>query len=243
MSVSAVRWAFSQRDLSPTLKIVLVCVSEHAHRDTLLAWPSNTLVAVECGLTRQTVNEAIKALEAARLIERVGKVQQVVQWRFDLSATPTPPVGHADTTCRPRRHDLSATPTRNPQGTTSEPPGNHQPPAEQPTLALVEPLPDTSGVDEFTQWWALYPRKTAKAEARKAWTTALKRPGITGPFLLAAVRTYPFDEREGGRFIPYPTTWLRGSRWEDQARRPSQAFIGANTDHWANGGGFYEEGR
>lgn len=73
-------------------------------------------------------------------------------------------------------------------------------------------------MEDFEQFWAAYPRKVAKAEARKAWkqTEAIRPPleAILGA-IKAASRTEQWM-RGNGQFIPHAATWLRGERWEDE---------------------------
>lgn len=73
-------------------------------------------------------------------------------------------------------------------------------------------------MDDFEEFWKLYPRKCAKGDARKAWAqTAKIRPPIAQ--LLKAVYAARASEqwqKDSGSFIPYPATWLRGERWDDQ---------------------------
>jgi len=72
-------------------------------------------------------------------------------------------------------------------------------------------------LDDFDTFWALYPKKVAKADARKAWLqTKDIRPELTN--LLTAITAACKTEswmKAGGAFIPYPATWLRGERWDD----------------------------
>jgi len=72
-------------------------------------------------------------------------------------------------------------------------------------------------VDDFEKFWAAYPRKVAKAEARKAWAqTASIRPDTDS--LVKAVLSHCKTEqwmKSNGAFIPHAATWLRGERWED----------------------------
>lgn len=72
-------------------------------------------------------------------------------------------------------------------------------------------------MDDFDKFWKHYPRKIAKGDARKAWTqTARIRPPVE--FILRAIdRARDTDQwrRDGGQFVPYPATWLRGERWDD----------------------------
>jgi hypothetical protein len=72
-------------------------------------------------------------------------------------------------------------------------------------------------MEEFEKFWAAYPRKVAKAEARKAWAqTASIRPDTDS--LIKAVLSHCKTEqwmKSNGAFIPHAATWLRGERWED----------------------------
>jgi hypothetical protein len=72
---------------------------------------------------------------------------------------------------------------------------------------------DISPDPQFDEFWAAYPRKTDKANARKAWDKAVKKtPGrtmILAAAALAAARPDP-------KYTAHPSTWLNGERWEDQ---------------------------
>jgi 2'-5' RNA ligase len=73
-------------------------------------------------------------------------------------------------------------------------------------------------LEQFEQAWKLYPRKVAKAEARKAWGQVKEfRPDIET--LLTAIKNACKQEqwmKNGGAFIPHFSTWLRGERWDDE---------------------------
>jgi hypothetical protein len=73
-------------------------------------------------------------------------------------------------------------------------------------------------MEEFEEFWKHYPRKVAKADARKAWLqTKDVRPVVSEVIqaVLAHCKTEQWM-RNSGAFIPYPATWLRGERWEDE---------------------------
>jgi hypothetical protein len=85
------------------------------------------------------------------------------------------------------------------------------------------PVGTVEGWDEF---WALYPRKDSKANARKAWNK-LKPDDELRAKILAALATQAEGWRERGterRFIPHPATWLNGARWDDE---PAETINGA----------------
>lgn len=68
---------------------------------------------------------------------------------------------------------------------------------------------------DFERFWSAYPRKVGKQAARKAFV----RAGVPLERLLSALerqRGDPQWQREQGRFIPNPVTWLNQARWEDE---------------------------
>lgn len=71
---------------------------------------------------------------------------------------------------------------------------------------------------EFEKFWKIYPRKCSKGDARKAWKTTSKiRPSIAQ--ILKAIYAACASKqwlKDDGDFIPYPASWLRSERWDDQ---------------------------
>ncbi len=81
---------------------------------------------------------------------------------------------------------------------------------QQPPLA-------PAGAEVFEVFWGAYPRKTAKAEALKAWKLVTK---TTDPrLIIESVVRYREDPNlpppSEQQYIPHPSTWLRGQRWQD----------------------------
>lgn len=70
----------------------------------------------------------------------------------------------------------------------------------------------------FDQFWEAYPKKVGKVDARKAW----KKAKITGEIfdkIMTAIKDAKASEqwqRENGRFIPNPSTWINQGRWDDE---------------------------
>lgn len=87
--------------------------------------------------------------------------------------------------------------------------------------------PSVSGSagDEFSVFWNLYPKKVAKAEAEKAWKRLSPSRHLLADLLagLERQKALPDWTRDGGKFIPYPATWLNGRRWEDEAPLAAEA--------------------
>lgn len=77
--------------------------------------------------------------------------------------------------------------------------------------------------DDFSAWWAAYPRKVGKRAAQLAWKRA-KPPALD--VLLRALAWQKESEewqKDGGLFIPHPATYLNQGRWEDEPRQLTMA--------------------
>ena len=70
---------------------------------------------------------------------------------------------------------------------------------------------------EFDEFWAAYPKKKAKKDAERAFRVHVNEKNHLEVMdgLGKAKRSHDWM-KEGGRFIPYPATWLRGHRWLDE---------------------------
>jgi hypothetical protein len=69
----------------------------------------------------------------------------------------------------------------------------------------------------FERFWQAYPRKDARAEARKAF----EKVDVDVAVLLKALEWQRRQEswvKDGGQFIPHAATWLNKRRWEDEPR-------------------------
>lgn len=70
----------------------------------------------------------------------------------------------------------------------------------------------------FDVFWSVYPKKTGKEAARKAFK---KIPKSAYSLLVPAVEAQKKSRQwmeENGRFIPNPATWLNQGRWEDEVQ-------------------------
>lgn len=74
----------------------------------------------------------------------------------------------------------------------------------------------------FDQFWAEYPNKVGKAVAQKAWIRIApdeeKRALIMAGLQRAKLSAQ--WTKDGGQFIPHPSTWLNQQRWEDEYAPP-----------------------
>lgn len=85
-------------------------------------------------------------------------------------------------------------------------------------LDLVErSTPLTPQRQRFDEWWRLYPRKVAKQQAWRIWER-IKPDDLVFAKMLAtlALQVTSVDWlRDGGKFIPHPSTYLHQGRYED----------------------------
>ena len=70
----------------------------------------------------------------------------------------------------------------------------------------------------FNEFWKSYPRKVAKAYARKAWNKIKPDRELLDKMLKTLEWQKDSEDwkRDGGQFIPHPSSWLNGERWEDE---------------------------
>ena len=72
-------------------------------------------------------------------------------------------------------------------------------------------------IEGFEAFWQAWPRKVAKEDARKAWKSLnpdVLLQEIMGRSLEKQKQSEQW-KKENGKYIPYPGTWIRGKRWED----------------------------
>jgi hypothetical protein len=68
----------------------------------------------------------------------------------------------------------------------------------------------------FDEFWALYPRKVAKAVARKAFARLTEQQQLDACKALDDHIIYWDIKEIEIEFIPHPSTWLNQERWEDE---------------------------
>lgn len=82
------------------------------------------------------------------------------------------------------------------------------------SLSHSSAKPQRLSDEDFAVFWKAYPRKESKVQARKAFAKADVRLDMLLQALEAQKQTGQWQS-DGGRFIPYASTWLNQKRWED----------------------------
>lgn len=87
----------------------------------------------------------------------------------------------------------------------------------------------------FGRFWQAYPRKTAKADARKAFGRAWRKlPPTDEESILAGGLERAKAGWDDPQFIPHAATWLNHERWTDEPPTPCTRTPNGNRPHHDN---------
>ncbi len=81
---------------------------------------------------------------------------------------------------------------------------------EQSSKTLIE--------KRFDEFWAAYPKKVGKKAAMNSWKKLKPNAELHDKIMTAVGRARVTEQwqRENGRYIPNPTTWINQGRWDDE---------------------------
>jgi uncharacterized protein YdaU (DUF1376 family) len=80
---------------------------------------------------------------------------------------------------------------------------------------------------QFASFWQAYPKRKGKPYALKAFVKAMNK--TTLDVILSAINMQSASDdwkKEGGKYIPFPATWLNGERWTDELETNAQPSTG-----------------
>ena len=102
--------------------------------------------------------------------------------------------------------------------------------AHQPNQPTNQPNQPEVG-EGFVLFWKSYPRKVNKELAEKAW----KKADVNGSLelVLSALEIQKRSDqwqRDEGKYIPYPATWLNNKRWQDEQETEPQITAELQSD-------------
>lgn len=83
----------------------------------------------------------------------------------------------------------------------------------------------------FDLFWLSYPKKKSKGQAEKAWAKIPLDEHLAGIIIskVNEARASPEWTKEGGKYIPYPATWLNAKGWTDE-----NVVVYDELEEWAN---------
>lgn len=193
--------------------------NERGHRTS-----NRYVLEIEVTVTAEQWNAVVQ-----RVVARVAEPLEEVQ---GVNVTPG---SQAPPKCQPEREaKVSPGDTGTTSRTTSSTPYPHgggpdfpylgtgeQQQGSQAVLSLVvDSAPSAAPTGPqiaFSEFWALYPRKTSKIAAEKAWTkiTRTVDPAVIVAAVPAHIAQWKREQRPLDK-VPYPATWLNDGAWQDE---------------------------
>ena len=190
-----------------TEKMVLLVIADHASDDGTEAWPSQATIAKKASISIRTVQRCVNSLQSQGFLRMEKHAGGSKNCREDR---------------RPHRYTINLTMLRDGAMTPRQPDTNGATPATdtgrlpRPKNHTIEPSIETP----FDEFWNIYPRKTAKIEAKSAFAKALEN--ATAEAILEGAKRFADDPYRHPTFTPYPATWLNQGRWADDPLPPRE---------------------
>ena len=81
------------------------------------------------------------------------------------------------------------------------------------TLAQIKPT-----TNNFEVFWKAYPKRKSKGDAEKVFAKVNPDDKLLSTMVATIERAKKSEDwqKDGGKFIPYPATWLNAKGWEDE---------------------------
>lgn len=183
--------------------------------------PGLTGIARSTGLSKASVKRYLNIAESAGWVTRTRNPR----------AGDNDPTNYAVHVPPGLTQSLGAERAKAPGLTQSQPLGSERARPwlrESPNQTSTRPKPDQKktsvpadpySLPGFAEFWDTYPRKIAKADAAKAYRTALNRAGDP-MVLIKAAAAYRDDPGRNEAYTKHPATWLNGDCWNDEPEQP-----------------------
>ena len=220
-------------------------------RISMDSWLQTKQLFIEKGFIEETnrlCNWERRQYESDSSAERVRKHREkqaasrcngdeTLQKRYK-TVTVTPPDTDTDTDTE---EEPPISPTGGSEGETDSSPSLAPRPAD--TSEATSPRPPASestkqsaseAQGEFETFWQDYPKKRSKGAALKAWEK-LRKAGKLPPVsnliakIMALARS-PDWTKDGGKYIPYPASWLNAEGWNDEIQTAPVKQYSATTE-------------
>ena len=197
--------AMKQPYLRPATKIVLYWLADHHNGETGDCYPSLSRLAKCCEMDKSAVHRHICTLTTKGLISVKRRR------RDDGGFTSNYYILHLEDPML-QNEEPPISKTQHPPVAKCEPNlgsnnlGNNE-------VVLVKSTYAT--INEFERWWDKYPRKVGKYKAASLFSKV--RQEVELNVLLDATDKFAEAMKDQEKkFIPHPTTWLNGRRWNDE---------------------------
>ena len=201
--------AMKQQGLRPATKVVLYWIADHHNSETGDCFPSINRLATLCEMSRRSVETHITALEDQGLLKRISQYRDTGgktanSYLLDLTGT----LDNLDDAQNLR------------MGSEKTAHGDTQ------NLRMNNLVRNNLGnnntyktISEFDKWWDKYPRKVEKYKAATLFSKIINE--VEFNTLIEATEKFAEAVKDKEKkFIPHPTTWLNGRRWNDPLEIP-----------------------
>ena len=203
--------AMKQKGLRPATKVVLYWIADHHNSETGDCFPSINRLATLCEMSRRSVETHITALEDQGLLKRISQYRDTGgktanSYLLELTGT----LENLDDAQNLR------------MGSEKSAHGDTQ------NLRMNNLVRNNLGnnntyktISEFDKWWDKYPRKVEKYKAATLFSKIMNE--VEFDTLIEATEKFAEAVKDKEKkFIPHPTTWLNGRRWNDPIEAPQE---------------------
>lgn len=229
MSHDATSWAFRQRGLRPSAKLVLLALAD-CHNPVYGCFPSQAFLADACEINRDTVNEALRLLETLGLIRRDRSVDPVTRRQrstryklafeadFDASEETENPVSEIPTLTPKAVSDFPAEPCRNnPESRVGISDTNLVREQLRESVTAQANFDGSSGSGNllaFELFWQSHPKPRNRERSLALWLAAEKSGIDTQLITVGAKRYRDGSKGKDSRYLAASDNWLEQRRWE-----------------------------
>ena len=202
--------AMKQQGLRPATKVVLYWIADHHNSETGDCFPSINRLATLCEMSRRSVETHITALEDQGLLKRISQYRDTGgktanSYLLELTGT----LENSDDA-----QNLRMVCEKAAHGDTQNLRMNNLVRRNLGNNNNIYMNTTHKTITEFDQWWDTYPRKVEKYKAATLFPKI--RLEVEFDTLIKATEKYAEAVKDKEKkFIPHPTTWLNGRRWND----------------------------
>jgi hypothetical protein len=226
--------------LTSTQRLVALVMSLYGNHNGTRCHPSEVAIAASTALSVRAVRTALGAIEKTGFASRQMRKGQGQAWRWTLWTLLIPEGAEAGALPRRKGAAVGSSPLEEGAATDDSKVRQLTTEGEEPVAADVERALRKSDVDlkamsqtnksssaeRFAEFWNLYPRKQGdKPKAARIWAKK-NLDAIAAEIIAHITERITSDPQWSDRtFIPLPTTFLNGERWNDEwvtkYRKPS----------------------
>lgn len=208
-----------ETDLPMISKAIVMYLSRFMTKDQHVAWPSRSRIQAELTVSKGALNKHLDLLESEGWISRING-NSTTNTRYWIAypkciETSLKLLNNGSSLGEPpsSRHEQRSSP--------DEPQVVHEVNTNSPLNNKTNNYRscDSGETDMFDTFWASYPKKESKKQAK----IAFNRLSKNNQKLAIQDSSNRYDETDK-RFIPLPTTYLNGERWNDEITEPTDDY-------------------